>query len=348
MIAIKGLKVDLGDFLLQDINLDIEPGEYFIILGPTGAGKTVLLEAIAGLYPVLQGTIWVNDKEISKLNPEKRGIGIVYQDQVLFPHLSVADNIAFGLRSMKYPGQEIKPTVDSMAGVLGITHLLHRSPTTLSGGESQKVALARALVAEPTVLLLDEPLSALDPETKERMQRELAEIHRRLKVTVIHVTHDFEEAVALGHRVAVLNEGRIAQTGTPDGILRQPNSEFVARFALSRNIFLGEASEGDDGYVFVDIGGIKLVTVTEARDRVHLSLRPEDIFVSRETLQSTARNSFEGTVTDIVDRGVVMYVTVSVPPDFICLVTRQAFVEMDLRKGVKRWVTFKASAVHVF
>ena len=134
MIAIKGLKVDLGGFLLRDINLDIEHGEYFIILGPTGAGKTVLLEAIAGLYPVLQGTIQVNDREVSNLNPEKRGIGIVYQDQALFPHLSVADNIAFGLKSTKYPGQEIKPTVDSMAGVLGITHLLHRSPPTLSGG----------------------------------------------------------------------------------------------------------------------------------------------------------------------------------------------------------------------
>ena len=348
MITVKGLKVDLGGFILQNINLDVEPGVYFIILGPTGAGKTVLLEAIAGLYPVLQGTISVNDKEISRLSPEKRGIGIVYQDQALFPHLSVEENIAFGLKSMKCPRQEIKPRVDSMVETVGIAHLLQRSPPTLSGGEKQKVALVRALVTEPAVLLLDEPLSALDPENKEKMQWELAEMHRRLKVTIIHVTHDFEEAIALGHRVAVLNEGRIVQVGTPEDILRQPNSEFVAHFALSRNIFLGEASSADDGYVFVNIGSIKLMTVTELRGRVHLSLRPEDILISMEPLQSTPRNSFEGTITDVVDRGAVMHVTVNVPPDFICLVTRQAFEELDLRKGVMVWVTFKASAVHIF
>ena len=348
MIAIKDLKVDLGDFLLRDINLDIEQGEYFIVLGPTGAGKTVLLEAIAGLYPVVEGEIWTDGREVTGLNPEKRGVGIVYQDQILFPHLSVKENISFGLKAMKCPTRDIKPRVDSMAEVLGITHLLGRSPPTLSGGESQKVALARALVTEPSVLLLDEPLSALDPETKERMQRELAEIHRRLKVTIIHVTHDFEEAVALGHRVAVLNDGRIVQVGTPEDILRQPNSEFIARFALSRNIFAGEVSDAGDGDAFIDIGGIKLMGITELRGRVHLSLRPEDILISREPLQSTARNSLKGTVTNIADRGAVTYVTVSVPPDFICLITRQALKELDLRKGVKVWTTFKASAVHIF
>ena len=348
MIEINGLKVDLGGFLLQDINLDVEPGEYFIILGPTGAGKTVLLEAIAGLYPVLEGTIRVDGREITRLKPEKRGIGIVYQDQVLFPHLSVEENIAFGLKSMKCPRRDVKPRVDIIAEVLGIAHLLRRSPPTLSGGEKQKVALARALVTEPAVLLLDEPLSALDPETKERMQRELAEIHRRLKVTMIHVTHDFEEAIALGDRVAVLNEGQIAQVGTAEDVLRRPNSEFVANFALSRNIFSGETDVTDGGYVLVDIGGIQLMAITALTGRVHLSLRPEDIFISSEPLQSTARNSFEGTITDIVDRGAVMHVMVSVPPDFVCLVTRQALGELDLRKGVKVWITFKASAIHVF
>ena len=362
MITIKGLKVNLGEFLLQDIDLDIGQGEYFIILGPTGAGKTVLLEAIAGLYPVLEGAIWIDGREVSKLNPDKRGIGIVYQDQVLFPHLSVEDNIAFGLKSVKFPKQDIKPRIDSIAELLGITHLLHRSPATLSGGESQKVALARALVTEPAVLLLDEPLSALDPETRENTQQELAKVHRRLNVTIIHVTHDFEEAIALGQRVAILNEGRVVQVGTPEHVLRQPNSEFVARFALSRNIFAGEAEDGDDDYTLVDIGGAKLAAVTGQRGKVHLSLRPEDILISSEPLRSTARNSFEGTVSDIVQRGAVRYVKISLPPNsnsaksellqaplnFTCLVTRQALEELDLRKGVTVWITFKASAIHVF
>jgi len=343
MIMIRNLEVNLGGFLLQDINLDIKSGEYFIILGPTGAGKTVLLEAIAGLYPVLEGEIWIDGREITKFSPEKRGIGIVYQDQVLFPHLSVEENIAFGLKLRKYPKQEIKAKVDAMAEIVGISHLLKRDSVTLSGGEKQRVALARALVTEPGLLLLDEPLSALDPETREGMQRELKETHRRLKVTIIHVTHDFEEAVALGHRVAVLNDGRIAQVGTPEQILRQPRSEFVARFALSRNVFSGRAEDG-----FIDIGGARLRAVTESRGEVHLSLRPEDILVSKEPLQSTARNCFRGTINDIADRGSVVYVTVTLPPDFICLITRQSLEELQLRRGVRVWITFKASAIHVF
>jgi molybdopterin-binding protein len=348
MITLKGLCVDLGEFLLQDINLDIEPGEYFIILGPTGAGKTVLLEAIAGLHPILRGEAWVDGREITKLKPEKRSIGIVYQDQVLFPHLSVEDNIAFGLKMRKCPKQEMKARIDNIAEIIGISHLLHRKPQTLSGGEQQRVALARALVTEPKVLLLDEPLSALDPETRERLQQELKKIHRRVRVTIIHVTHDFEEAVALGHHVAVLNEGRIAQVGTPEEVLRRPNSEFVARFALSRNIFAGEAKSEKDGYTTIDIEGTRLIATTEAEGEVHLSLRPEDILISKEQFRSTARNSFEGVVTEITDRGAVIYVTVSIPPDFVCLITRQSFEELELRKEVRVWLTFKASAIHIF
>jgi len=348
MIAIKNLKVNLGDFLLQSINLDIKQGEYFIILGPTGAGRTVLLEAIAGLYPVLEGEVWIGGNEITDLSPEKRGIGIVYQDQALFPHLSVEENIAFGLKMRKRTKDEIKSRTDAIAEVVGILHLLKRSPATLSGGEKQKVALARALVTEPKVLLLDEPLSALDPETREMMQGELREMHRKVMVTIIHVTHDFEEALTLGHRVAVLNDGCIAQMGTPEEFLRQPSSEFVARFALSRNIFSGRVVGIEDGCALIDIGGTKLRATTETKGEVRLSLRPEDILISREPLQSTARNCFEGVVSDIADRGSVIYVTVTLPPDFICIITRQAFDELRLRKGVEVWITFKASAIHVF
>jgi len=348
MIVIKNLKVDLGDFLLRDINLTINSGEYFIILGPAGAGKTILLEAIAGLYPVLEGEVWIEDKEITRLSPEKRRIAIVYQDYMLFSHLSVEENIAFGLKLRKCHKGKVKEKVNDIAEVVGITHLLHRKPQTLSGGEQQKVALARALVIEPEVLLLDEPLSALDPETKEKMQSTLRDVHRRVGITIIHVTHDFEEAVALGHRVAVLNDGRVAQVGTPEEVLRKPDSEFVAHFALSRNIFTGGAEEGEDGSCLVDIGEIKLAATTELRGKVRLSLRPEDIIISKEPLHSTARNCFQGVVSDIAHRGSVVYVTVTLPPEFICLITRQAFEELELREGVSVWITFKASAIHVF
>ena len=233
MIKVSKLTVKLGDFSLRNVNLDVESGEYFIVLGPTGSGKTVLLETIAGLHPVIEGTVSVNGRDITDLQPERRGLGIVYQDHVLFPHLSVWENVAFGLKSTGCPKPEIRTKVEKVAQLVNIDHLLLRKPRGLSGGERQRVSLARALVIEPKVLLLDEPLSALDPEAREKVQHQLEDIHRRLNVTIIHVTHDFEEALSLGNRVAVLNKGQVVQVGTPDDIMRRPNSEFGRRMMSS-------------------------------------------------------------------------------------------------------------------
>ena len=348
MIKVSDLCVDLDDFLLEGIDLDVEPGEYFVILGPTGAGKTVLLESIAGLYRLKRGRIWVGGEEVTQLEPEKRGISIVYQDQVLFPHLSVRDNITFGLKLRKASGQDIKSTLSWLVELLDIGHLLHRKPDTLSGGERQKVALARALSIKPQLLLLDEPLSALDPENREGVQRELRRLHNRLKLTTVHVTHDFEEAIALGDRIAVLGDGRIQQIGTPEQIFRQPNSEFVARFAMVRNIFTGEITDGGGEGVVFDAEGTGLAVVTDFRGRCHASLRPEDIIISHAPFPSSARNCFCGTITNIADKGSILYLTVTLPPDFICMVTHNSFDAMGLAEGSKVYITFKASAVHVF
>ncbi len=348
MIQIKNLHVDLKGFRLQDINLSVSEGEYFIVLGPTGAGKTVLLESIAGLYPIKSGEIWLRGKEVTRLEPEKRGISIVYQDHALFPHLSVKDNIVFGLKLRKQTKSETEAALDWIAMLLDISHLLNRKPDTLSGGEQQKVALARALIIKPEVLLLDEPLSALDPETREGVQKELRQLHNQLKVTTIHVTHDFEEAIALGDHIAVLGEGCIKQVGTPEEIFRQPNSEFIARFAMARNIFPGEVIDKGNGTAVFRTEGVELAVVTELRGKLHASVRPEDILISAEPLHSSARNSFGGTITHIVDRSSTRYITVNLPPDFICLVTRRSFEEMELAEGKKTYITFKATAIHIF
>ncbi len=348
MIEVKNLSVDLGDFLLKDITFDVKQGEYYIILGPTGAGKTVLLESIAGLHPIRKGEIWLNGKEITNLEPERRGIGVVYQDYVLFPHLSVKENIVFGLRLKGQPKREIEATLNWLVELLNIPHLLQRKPGTLSGGESQKVALARALSVKPAVLLLDEPLSALDPGAREDIQHELRRIHNRLNITAIQVTHDFEEAVALGHRIAVIGEGRIMQIGTSEQIFRQPNSEFVARFAMSRNIFSGEVRDGDEECAVINIGDVEVAAVTDLRGELHASLRPEDILISTEPLKSSARNCLHGVISRIDDRGSTLLLTVTVPPEFICLVTRHSFEEMGLTEWKEVYMTFKASAVHIF
>jgi len=271
-VKISGLWVDLEEFLLRDINLDIADGEYFVVLGPTGAGKTVLLETVAGLHQPRKGHILLDGVDVTGVPPERRGTGFVYQDYALFPHLSVAGNIAFGLRLRRMGRGVIEERVTAIGRLLGIEHLLRHVPGTLSGGEAQRVALARALVVEPRLLLLDEPLSALDPETREALQRELGRIHQELGTTTIHVTHDFEEAVALGDRIAVLKasplralarredrvgdskrEGRIVQVGAPEEIFRRPANEFVARFVGVRNIFRGEALSEEGGYKLVSL-----------------------------------------------------------------------------------------------
>ncbi len=348
MIETKNLTVDLGNFVLKDVSLQVQEGEYFIILGPTGAGKTVLIETIAGLYPVKSGQVWLDNQDITNLEPEKRGMSFVYQDHVLFPHLSVWENIVFGMKCRKKSKEEIRETANWIVDLLKISYLLKRRPDTLSGGEKQKVALARALIIQPRMMLLDEPLSALDPETKETVQRELRRIHDQLGLTIIHVTHDFEEAVSMGDRIAVIGEGEVIQIGTPQDVFRRPNSEFVARFAMARNITFANIQDGDDGCAFAYVDNTKFEVLTNFRGKHRLSLRPEDILVSTEPFKSSARNSFKGFITDVQDKGSILYLAIDIPPQVVCLVTRHSYEEMKLKKECEVYVTFKASAVHVF
>ncbi|HEY88862.1 MAG TPA: ABC transporter ATP-binding protein [Thermoflexia bacterium] len=347
-LVVQELAVNLGDFYLQDFNLAVAEGEYYVILGPTGAGKTVLLESIAGLHPVEGGRILLAGANLVAVPPEQRGIGFVYQDYMLFPHLSVAQNIAFGLTLRGEPKSVIAERVAELAQLLGIAALLHRAPRTLSGGEQQRAALARALIVKPRLLLLDEPLSALDPETSLSLQRELARLHRELGTTTIHVTHDFEEAVALGDRIAVLNEGRLVQVGAPEEIFRRPATEFVARFVGARNIFTGELQHLDNGYSHLQLPALEIAVLTELTGRVHASLRPEDIVLSEEPLHSSARNCFRGRIVEIAERGMHIAVTVSLPPEFTCVITRRSLEELGLHVGREIYLSFKASAVHIF
>ena len=344
-LALRGLEVQAGDFSLTGVELELAAGEYLVILGPTGAGKTLLLEAVAGLRRPRAGRVFIEGVDVTPLPPERRGIGYVVQDYALFPHLSVFDNIAFGLRLRRLPRGECTRRVRESAELLGIQGLLDRRIQGLSGGERQRVALARALVLSPRALLLDEPLSALDPPNRQGLQRALQELHRALGPTVLHVTHDFQEAAALGEEIAVLLEGRIAQWGPAEEVFRRPSSPQVAEFLGARNIFTGRVCR--DGRAF-RTEGIELAVVTSLRGPAHALVRPEDILVSKAPLSSSARNTFRGRVVEVEKRGPLAYVTVDVPPRFVAAITRESLAELSLEEGKEVYISFKAAAVHVF
>ncbi|BCS98957.1 hypothetical protein DSLASN_45890 [Desulfoluna limicola] len=230
MIDIANLSIRLPEFSVQHISLTMESGDFFVLLGPTGAGKSLVLEAMAGLVPIATGSIRLHGTDITHLPPEKRDLAIVYQDGSLFPHLTVEANIAFGLRYKKkeVPAPDLQ--VQHLMKRLGIAHLKHRKPSTLSGGEKQRTALARALAIKPKILLLDEPLSALDPTTRTDITELLKTLHQEENMTCLMVTHDFAEAQALGNAMAVINNGRIEQSGPTHTLFNHPATPFVARF----------------------------------------------------------------------------------------------------------------------
>jgi molybdate/tungstate transport system ATP-binding protein len=346
MIEIKSLSIVLGKFSLKDINLVIGDKEYFVILGPTGIGKTVLVECIAGLHKI-KGEIWIDGKNFTRLAPEEREIGYVPQDYVLFPFLNVADNITFGLRRTKCSKEEIKDRLNQLSDLLNISHLLKRDTRSLSGGEKQRVAIARALAPSPRILLLDEPLSALDAETRNRLREELHRIHSLTQTTVIHVTHSFNEAFLLGSQIAILNGGEIVQVGEPSQVFRKPNSKFVADFLGISNLFQG-ISTVKNGTAYVDVNGTRIASAMRKSGNVYVSVRPEEIFVSLKPIESSARNSFYGEIENIVDEGNIIRITVNAGIPFVVSITKRSFDDMGLQVGTKVYLTFKATCVHVF
>ncbi len=311
MIKLERLCLQMPGFSLQDITLDILDREYFVLVGPYASGKTLLLETISGLRKATSGRIWIDGRDVTSLESERRNIGMVYQDCALFPHLTVAENIAFGLKVRRRPAAEISSELDRVAHLFGIGGLLARRPQHLSGGEKQKVALARALVTNPSVLLLDEPLGALDPQAREKVREEIMQLHGELGTTIIHVTHDFEEAVAMGTRIAVICAGSIKQVGTPDEVFRRPGSEFVARFTMSVNVFPGVAEVDDSGTAVFTTGGIRLITETGIAGDCLAAIRPENIRFQVRARRCGGRQRLPpGSITRIVNKGSIVDVVV--------------------------------------
>ncbi|AKB17075.1 MULTISPECIES: ATP-binding cassette domain-containing protein [unclassified Methanosarcina] len=346
MIEIESLSRKWKNFALDELSLKIEAGEYFVILGPTGSGKTLLLELIAGFHVPDSGRVLVNGKEVTHLPPEKHNLAFVYQNYSLFPHMNVKQNIAFGLKMKKI--KDPKRVLDA-ARDLKIAHLLDRNPLTLSGGEQQRVALARALVTDPKILLLDEPLSALDPRTQENARELLLDLHKKTNLTVLHITHDQTEARLMADRIAVVMDGKLVQVGTPEEIFEKPVDSQVARFVGFENVLKGRVLSADRGLLRIKTGGavIDASGNMEAGEQVYAFLRPENIALSKTSTQSSIRNSLQGRIAEVWILGALVRVKVDCGVSLNALITRQSAEELDISPGVPVYVQFKASSVQV-
>lgn len=280
-IAIEDVHLSFGATrVLSGVSLQIRPGEFFAFLGPSGSGKSTLLRSIAGFGPRPSGRILIGGRDIADLPPWRRDVGMVFQSYALWPHMSVRENVAFGLRERRLPSAEIGPRVDRALDLVGLRDLASRMPNQLSGGQQQRIALARTVVVEPKVLLLDEPLSNLDAGLRVQMRRELLSLQRKLGLTTIFVTHDQEEANTTADRMAVLDGGVIQQVGTPQELYDRPANLFVARFLGSANIIEGAVDRlGGSPRFHIDTGG-SLPVGNVADGRGSLVLRPQDIQIA--------------------------------------------------------------------
>ncbi len=287
-VIIKNAVKKYGDFTaVNGISLNIEQGEFFTLLGPSGCGKTTLLRMIAGFNTVDGGEICFDEQVINNLPAHKRDIGMVFQNYAIFPHLNVADNVAYGLKARKVPKEQITPRVDEALRMVQIDQLKARQPNELSGGQQQRVALARAFVIEPGVLLMDEPLSNLDAKLRVQMRTTIKKLQRRLGITTIYVTHDQEEALAISDRIAVMKEGNIMQIGRPEEIYRKPANPFVANFIGVSN-FIDCTVDGQDpasATVHLHDGhSFQMPLRKPYSGEVILSARPEQLFFSEQGL----------------------------------------------------------------
>lgn len=345
MLELQSICKRLGSFALSEFNLRLNEGEYFILLGPSGVGKTVLIEIAAGLIQPDAGRILWEGQDITNWPPEARGFAVVYQDYALFPHLTVTENIAYGPKARGIRSTEAVRRTQAVAERLGIEALLARHIDGLSGGEQQRVALARALSTNPRMILLDEPLAALDTPTRLHLRRELKQIHRETGTTFLHVTHDADEALYLGERTGVMLGGRLHQVAAPEQLFRAPSDRQVAEFLGIRNIMTVDSAQR--GVCRTD--GLEIHAASADESVSYIWIKPEEILLSRQPFDSSARNQFRCRVEEWENSGPLLAVQVaSGPLTLTALITHESFRELGIEIGTELYCTFKSSAVHCF
>ncbi len=347
MLRTERLCKRLDSFFLQDISLEVAPGDYYVLLGRSGAGKTQLLELICGLTPPDKGRIFMEGEDITLKRVQDRGIGLVFQDLALFPHFTVKENIMYPLKIMKMPMKERVEKVQRAAEEMNITDLLLRKPGNLSGGEKQRVALARTLVTEPKVLLLDEPMASVDASLKDSIRRMLRRLNRNGQ-TIVHVTHDFGEAISLASRVGVMHNGRIIQEGTPEEVFTRPANRFVARYAGIKNFFR---------VVFIkSYNNCSCITDNRTKFRLPkgeypssglLILAAGEVLLSRQGAAGMQINNIRGVIEDIVPSPSGYEVTVNAGDHFFADITRREMDEQKYVTGEPVVVSFRPESLRL-
>jgi molybdate/tungstate transport system ATP-binding protein len=344
MLILNKISKKLGEFHLTDINLKISEGTYYVLLGRSGSGKTQLLELIAGLNKPDRGEIWLDGEDITEKKLQKRGIGLVFQDYAIFPNMSVFGNIAYALESSKTDKTIIKERVARVAEQLNISHLLGRNTHHLSGGELQRVALARTLITSPRLLLLDEPMASIDASLKDDIKRLL----RRLNcdgLTIIHVTHDYREAVSLASMVGVIHNGRIIQEGKPDEVFRKPVNKFVARYSGIRNFFRVDFKKENGIWKAISKNNLVITLSGESYpDAGLLIVRSDDIRISKSMPEIESVNSFKGTVTDILPSEYGMEIAIDAGEIFFVDISADTFKQQPLKELSEVWISFSSEA----
>lgn len=347
MIEIKGIKKAFGNFTLDIESLNINSGNYIVLLGNSGSGKTLLLDVLSGLVNSDEGSIMMDGNDLNLLPIQKRPFGLVFQDQALFPHMTVEENIAFALKGSGLKKKEIRERAGYYAKTMEIEALLPRMPGKLSGGEKQRVALARTLAKEPACLLLDEPLSALDA----RLRKEIRSVLRwlnRMGNTILHVTHDFEEAVNLASHIGVMADGKIVQFGPAEEVLKEPRSAFVANFTGIRNYFhvkLKPDISNGETIAWVDDKVPVRLSTDKTRGEGFVIVPSESIVLSVSRLESSAMNQFKGQITDISPGRHGIEVQISTDLPFVAQISRPTVKTMNLKIGQEIWMSFKAASV---
>ncbi len=322
--------------VVKDLNLDISEGEFITMLGPSGSGKTTCLMMLAGFETPTNGEIYLDGNPISNIPPHKRGIGMVFQNYALFPHMTVYENLAFPLRVRKIPKDEIDKKVDKVLSMVSLSGYGARMPGQLSGGQQQRVAVARALVFDPSVVLMDEPLGALDKNLRESMQYEIKHIHESIGVTVVYVTHDQGEALTMSNRIAVFNDGKVQQLSSPDKLYEEPVNSFVAEFIGENNTFNGQVTDISEGKCKVKLdSGTEIISnpirVNSKGEKTIVSLRPERAIINPE---NKMENKYNGKIEEVIYHGDHTRVRLNLlgNKEFILKVPNSS-VRMDIKVG---------------